>query len=176
MPLRVRFAQARDLSAIEQIENRADQLLINQFHPDGWPAAPAGAARASQPGFLLVAELADDSVAGFAHVLETEGFCHLEQLSVTPEHARQGVGRMLVEAAKQHARMRGHAQISLRTFADVPWNAPFYATAGFIEEEPTTPFHRSLIDVEAEHGLDRYERRVHMVAHLTSHALPAVAE
>jgi hypothetical protein len=71
-----------------------------------------------------------------------------------------------VEASKEQAQERGYDQITLRTYADVPWNAPFYTTASFIEEEPATHFHRSLVSVEATLGLDRYGRRVHMVAHL----------
>ncbi|MDF2443235.1 MAG: hypothetical protein JWR01_1438 [Subtercola sp.] len=167
MPSLVRFAQSTDFEAIEKIENDADEILISELAPDEWAPAPTGAARASEPGFILVAEL-DGRVVGFVHVLEAEGVCHLEQLSVAPRDARKGMGRMLVEAAKREAGIRGHSLISLRTFADVPWNAPFYATAGFVEEEPTTHFHRSLVGVEAEHGLDRHGRRVHMVAHLAS--------
>ncbi|WP_229715594.1 GNAT family N-acetyltransferase [Subtercola lobariae] len=117
---------------------------------------------------MLVVELDDGNVAGFVHVIEFNGICHLEQLSVAPQHARQGWGRTLVEAAKHHARNRVYLQISLRTYVDIPWNAPFYATAGFIEEEPTTSFHRSLIAIEAELGVDRYGRRVHMVAPLAA--------
>lgn len=161
---RIRVAQQRDFHAVERIENDADQLLVERFKPESWSAAPTGDARAAEPGFLLIGELDDGDVAGFVHVLEIEGICHLEQLSVAPEHARQGWGRALLEAAKQEAWERGYLQISLRTYADVPWNAPFYATAGFTEEEPATRFHRSLVDVEAALGLDRYGRRVHMVA------------
>lgn len=79
--------------------------------------------------------------------------------------ARKGWGRTLVEAAKNQAQKRGYRRISLRTYADVPWNAPFYATAGFVEEEPATQFHRSLVGIETELGLDRYGRRVQMAAH-----------
>ncbi|WP_104196721.1 N-acetyltransferase [Cryobacterium sp. M15] len=88
------------------------------------------------------------------------------QLSVAPADARKGWGRALVEAAKIHAQKRGYHRISLRTYADVPWNAPFYASAGFVEEEPATQFHRSLVGIEGELGLDRYGRRVQMVAHV----------
>jgi len=164
MSARVRLALSRDLEALEKIENDADQLLIHKLNPENWPAAPSGAARASEPGFILVVELDDGHLAGFVHVLEVDGICHLEQLSVAPADARNGWGRALVEAAKMHAQMRGYHLISLRTYADVPWNAPFYASAGFVEEEPVTQFHRSLVGVEAEFGLDRYGRRVQMVA------------
>lgn len=124
MSARVRLARSQDFGAIEKIENDADQVLINKLKSEDWAAAPSGAARASEPGFILV-----------------------------------------VEAAKIHAQKRGYHRISLRTYADVPWNAPFYASAGFVEEEPATQFHRSLVGVEAELGLDRYGRRVQMVAH-----------
>jgi GNAT superfamily N-acetyltransferase len=162
----IRLAQQRDSCAIEQIENDADRLLIDHLHPEVWPAAPTGAARFSEPGFLLVIEVGEGEVAGFVHVLELDGICHLEQLSVAPEHSRQGLGRALLESAKQQAGERGYQQISLRTYADVPWNAPFYATAGFVQGEPFTEFHRSLVGIETQLGLDRYGRRVQMVASL----------
>lgn len=157
----IRFAQASDAHAVERIENCADQLLIDFLHADVWSTAPPGMTRLSEPGFLLAVDV-DGEVAGFVQVLEVDGICHLEQLSVAPTLARRGLGRALVEAAKNRARERGHERISLRTYAGVPWNAPFYATAGFVEEDPVTSFHRSLIAVEAEHGLDRYGRRVQM--------------
>ncbi len=162
----MRFAQASDSHAIERIENDADQLLIGHLHAAVWSAAPSGGTRLSEPGFLLVVDV-DGETAGFVHVLEVDGICHLEQLSVDPVWSRQGLGRALVEAAKDEARGRGYERISLRTFAGVPWNAPFYGTAGFVEEEPTAPFHKSLLVVEAEHGLDQYGRRIQMAATLT---------
>jgi GNAT superfamily N-acetyltransferase len=166
MAASVRLARSRDLDALEKIENDADRLLINKLEPDDWAAAPTGAARASEPGFILVVELDESYVAGFVHVLEIDGICHLEQLSVAPGDARKGWGRALVEAAKIQAQKRGYQRITLRTYADVPWNAPFYASAGFVEEKPETPFHRSLVGIEGELGLDRYGRRVQMVAHV----------
>ena len=166
MAASVRLARSRDLDSIEKIENDADRLLFNKLEIDDWAAAPTGAARASERGFLLVAELDDGHVAGFIHVLEVDGICHLEQLSVAPGDARKGWGRALVEAAKIQAQKRGYHRISLRTYADIPWNAPFYASAGFVEEKPATRFHRSLVGIEGELELDRYGRRVQMVAHL----------
>jgi GNAT superfamily N-acetyltransferase len=168
MAASVRFARPRDLETIEKIENDADRLLINKLKPDDWAAAPTGVARASEPGFILIAELDDGHLAGFVHVLEVDGLCHLEQLSIAPRDARQGWGRALVEAAKIQAQKRGYHRISLRTYADIPWNAPFYASAGFVEEKPATQFHRSLVVIEGELGLDRYGRRVQMVAHVES--------
>lgn len=125
-----------------------------------------GTTRLSEPGFLLIVDV-EGEAAGFVHVLEVDGICHLEQLSVDPLSSRRGLGRALVEAAKDQARDRGYRRISLRTYAEVPWNAPFYETVGFVEEEPTAPFHKSLLVIEAEHGLDHYGRRIQMTAPLT---------
>ncbi len=62
----------------------------------------------------------------------------------------------------EEARHRGHTRLTLRTFADVPFNAPFYASLGFVETEPETDFHRALVGAEHLVGLDRYGRRIQM--------------
>lgn len=161
----IRSAQASDVHAVERIENDADQLLIDYLHADVWSTTPPVITRLSEPGFLLAVDV-DGEVAGFVQVLEVDSICHLEQLSVAPVLARQGLGQALVEAAKDQSRERGYERISLRKYAGVPWNAPFYSTADFVEEDPATSFHRSLLAVEAEHGLDRYGRRIQMGAPL----------
>ena len=117
------------------------------------------------PGFVLVTgEALDDVPVGFVHVLEVDGLAHLEQLAVRLASGRRGHGRALVEAAKVEAARRGYRRISLRTYADVPWNAPFYTTCGFVESEPDHAFLRELQRRETAVGLDRYGRRVPMTA------------
>ncbi|WP_456285402.1 GNAT family N-acetyltransferase [Microbacterium sp. JZ70] len=162
MAIRIRPVAPQDLADVERIENEADRLLVDLLAPERWDPAPAGADRAAQPGFLLVAE--GDALVGFAHVLEVDGAAHLEQLSVVPAFGRQGIGRRLVDAVKDEARRRGHASMTLRTFAEVPWNAPFYARCGFIEEQPTTAFERGLVATEQRLGLDQLGRRIQMRA------------
>lgn len=166
----IRPAVPADFDRIEVIENEADQLLVEVLQPEHWHPAPTGASRAADPGFLLVAEAQDGVLIGFVHVLEINGHAHLEQLSVAPEHGRRGYGRMLVDAAKDETRRRGHSRLTLRTFADVPWNGPFYARIGFVEEEASTSFHQTLIETESRIGLDRYGRRIQMGAVLSASA------
>lgn len=157
-----------ELGLLADLEATGDRQFADYFGEDpGWPAPPSGEQRADLPGFLLVAE-ADGEVVGFVHVLELEGWAHLEQISVCPDHQHRGHGRSLVEAAKSGASERGHDRISLLTYAEIPWNAPFYASCGFVETEPATPFHRRLRQVERDLGLDRYGRRVLMVAPLAT--------
>ncbi len=163
MPVLVRPAVPRDLPSVQAVEEAADRLLTELLHPDRWEPAPTGAERAAGPGYLLVAEeVLSAGVVGFVHVLEVEDVAHLEQVSVTPEHGRQRIGHRLIEAAAEEARHRGHTRLTLRTFADVPFNAPFYASLGFVETEPETDFHRALVGAEHLVGLDRYGRRIQM--------------
>ncbi|HEY5231469.1 MAG TPA: GNAT family N-acetyltransferase [Galbitalea sp.] len=161
----VRLAEPRDLALLEAIENTADSLLVDHVHASAWDPAPTGEARASSPGFVLVvSQSTGEEAVGFVHVLEVDGHAHLEQLSVLPGQARRGLGRMLVEAAKNTANEHGYDRITLRTYADVPWNAPFYSTCGFVESEPQTEFHRRLVEAERDLGLEKYGRRIQMTA------------
>ena len=70
-----------------------------------------------------------------------ESHAHLAQISVHPDHGRRGVGRALLEAAAERAALKGHGSLTLTTYADLPWNGPFYARHGFVEvpaDEPRT--------------------------------------
>lgn len=163
----IRAAESTDAEIIQAIEAAADALLIDVLGAWQWPPAGDGTSRLSSPGFVLVGEDAvDHSPVGFVHVLDVDGHAHLEQLSVLPEAGRRGHGRGLVAAALDEARERGYTRVTLRTYAEVPWNAPFYASCGFLESIPETPFLRDLVDVEASLGLDRYGRRVQMTVEL----------
>lgn len=169
--IRIRPALPSDDAATERIEVEADALLVDRFEAADWPPPTPAHERSSAPGFVLLAEeVAHESTAavtvGFVHVLEIEGHAHLEQLSVLPAYGRRGIGRSLVDAALDEARRRGHTEVTLRTYAEVPWNAPFYASCGFAVSEPYTPLLRGLVDVETSLGLFAYGPRVQMTAAL----------
>ena len=157
----IRPATPADHAVLQGVEDAADRLLIDWLGATSWSAAAPGETRAALDGFVLVLEL-DGAVVGFAHVLDLGRVAHLEQLSVTPEHGHRGHGRRLLDAAITEARRRGHHRMTLRTYADVPWNAPFYQRHGFTEEEPATAFDRSLVATEQRLGLDGYGRRVQL--------------
>lgn len=78
-----------------------------------------------------------EPAVGFVCLAMVDGAAHVDQVSVLPEHGRQGIGRALLEAAIGWAAAAGHAELTLTTFRDVPWNVPFYRTLGF--EEVTDP-------------------------------------
>ncbi|WP_234401573.1 GNAT family N-acetyltransferase [Thermobifida halotolerans] len=70
---------------------------------------------------------------GLAALTVLDGDAHLEQIAVRPDHGRRGIGTALLEAACAEARRLGHRRITLTTFRDLPWNAPWYARHGFAE-------------------------------------------
>nr|WP_314842655.1 GNAT family N-acetyltransferase [uncultured Microbacterium sp.] len=163
----IRPAGAEDAEIIRAIEAEADALLVAGLGAPNWPPPGDALGRLGGDGFVLILEDPDtSSPVGFVHVLDADGHAHLEQLSVLPSSGRQGYGRRLVETALDEARDRGYTRVSLRTYAEIPWNAPFYASCGFLESIPETPFQRAVVDTEAALGLDRYGRRVQMTVEL----------
>ncbi|APY85643.1 GNAT family N-acetyltransferase [Streptomyces alfalfae] len=92
--------------------------------------------------------------------LEADLTEHIEQVSVHPRAARRGVGRALIEHVAAFARTRGSTALTLTTFAEVPWNAPYYARIGFspLSEAELTPALRAIRAHEADLGLDRWPR------------------
>ena len=156
---RVRAARAADLRHVAPIENAGgpqfQELFGEAIEPILLSPATDGRQRAAEPGFLLVATLDErDPPVGFVHVLLIDGNAHLEQLSVLPEHQRQGIGAALARAAMAEARAQGFDRLSLCTYRDVPWNGPFYRAVGFSEVAELAPYERRIRDKERELGLD----------------------
>ena len=68
---------------------------------------------------------------GFIVVDLIDGRAHIEQVSVHPDHARGGVGRMLINHVDRWAAGQGIDALTLATFRTVPWNGPYYERLGF---------------------------------------------
>ena len=158
-------ATSEDLAKLSAIELEAASLFA------GWEVAEAALSdstsgnefrEAMTDGLLWVARSADAEPVGFALVDLVEGRPHLEEIDVHPSHGRRGIGRALVEAVCAWAGASGYASITLTTFRDVPWNAPFYARAGFrILEAGELPAELAdLVEDEADRGLDPTRRVV----------------
>lgn len=169
----VRPARARDLPLLAAIEDSGIatfEAVLGDLTGDVLASpAPSGRERAAQPGFLLVA---GDPAIGFAHVLDLESHAHLAQISVHPDHGRRGVGTALLEAAAERAALKGHGSLTLTTYADLPWNGPFYARHGFVEfaeDDPRTAAQLAISEEEERLGLSRHGRRTWMRRALRTH-------
>jgi GNAT superfamily N-acetyltransferase len=89
-----------------------------------------------------------------------DGNLHVEQVSVHPASARRGVGRALLDHLAGTAVAEGRPALTLTTFAEVPWNAPYYERCGFrrLEGAALTPGLREIRARETAHGLGRWPR------------------
>ncbi|MEV0536689.1 GNAT family N-acetyltransferase [Kitasatospora sp. NPDC050463] len=121
------------------------------------PPAPEELARFLDEGVALVALDAGGAPVAYLLAEPVDGALHIEQVSVHPGHARRGIGRALIEhlAAGTDA-----PALTLTTFTEVPWNAPYYARCGFrpLAGGELTPGLREIRRREARHGLDRWPR------------------
>ncbi len=85
---------------------------------------------ARSQGFALVAETASRPV-GFVLVVTKDGRAHILEIAVARAEQGRGVGRALIAAVESRAIEVGLRELTLTTFRDVPWNAPFYTRLGF---------------------------------------------
>lgn len=94
-------------------------------------------------------------VLGFLCASIADDALHIHELSVRQEAQGQGLGRRLLDQARAAARLKGLAWLTLTTFDDVPWNAPFYQRYGFERLAARQLDHRlqAVISGELAHGL-----------------------
>jgi GNAT superfamily N-acetyltransferase len=124
--------------------------------------APDELAKAAREGRLWVALSGGDCV-GFALADRREdGRAWLEEMDVHPDCGRRGLGRALLGEVLAWARLAGAEALSLTTFRDVPWNAPFYAAVGFHEVPAShlSSSERAALEAEEAGGLPMGRRLV----------------
>lgn len=130
-----RLPHADELEVLPAIEQRAGGLLKGHeayaafaAHGLDLPTLHEGLRRRQ----LWVVDAADGGIAGYLLASELAGEFHVLQMDVDPAHARQGHGRALLRHALAQARASGYRSAVLTTLSDVPWNAAFYASEGFV--------------------------------------------
>ncbi|WP_327280336.1 MULTISPECIES: GNAT family N-acetyltransferase [unclassified Streptomyces] len=161
--MRIRAVHLAELPLLQAIERAAGECFRG-----------IGMAEVADDEPLPLDELAHYQRAGLAWVAVTragaplayliadrvDGNLHIEQVSVHPDGARRGVGRSLLEHLAVRAAAESVPALTLTTFEDVPWNAPYYARCGFVrlDDGALGPGLKEIRDREAEHGLDRWPR------------------
>ncbi|MGO4383498.1 GNAT family N-acetyltransferase [Specibacter sp. RAF43] len=165
----IRPAALSEFSLLPGLEAEADEVFatLDPPLPSGDFPPPGTAADFAEAFHIMVA---GRPPVGFVRLEVVDGRAHLGQLAVLPDYGGRGIGRALVLAAKAWAQEAGFHLMTLCTFADVPFNAPFYATCGFHElpDADLPPGLRALRREEIRLGLDALGRRVAMMARLDS--------
>ncbi|WP_399066376.1 GNAT family N-acetyltransferase [Streptomyces winkii] len=186
--MHIRAGAERDLRRLQDIERAAGgvfrELGMDRVADDAPPPLPV-LRRFAHTGGLWVAVDAADGAGGpdresgahgthhahgthdagdrpVAYLLTelVDGNAHIEQVSVHPDSAHRRIGRALIEHVAGRAEAAGLPALTLCTFAEVPWNAPYYERCGFrvLPEDELTPGLRRIRAEEARAGLDRWPR------------------
>ncbi|HEY2097603.1 MAG TPA: GNAT family N-acetyltransferase [Pseudonocardia sp.] len=89
-----------------------------------------------------------------------DGNLHIAQVAVHPAAAGRRLGAALIEHLARLAVADRAPRLTLTTYREVPWNAPYYRTLGFgeIPEPELGPRLRLIRDLERKAGLDRWPR------------------
>jgi len=160
--MRVRLCLVAELSAVQEIDRAAGQMFDEVGRPEvcGMLWHPEALAACRDEGRLWVITGADDRPAGFLVTDMVDGCVHVEQVSVDPGSARQGLGRALLDHAAERAATAGVPALTLTTFADVPWNAPYYVRCGFrvLDDGEVTPGLRAIWQREVSFWMGRWPR------------------
>ncbi|MET9373871.1 GNAT family N-acetyltransferase [Streptomyces sp. NPDC002992] len=163
--MRIRVAAPAELPLLQDIERAAGEpfrslgmAVIAEDEP--LPLDVLESYRRSGRAWVAVDET--DRPTAYLLTDTVDGAAHIEQVSVHPVAARRGIGRSLIEHLAADATGRGLTALTLTTFAEVPWNAPYYTRLGFrplADSDPDlTAGLRAIQRAEAAHGLATWPR------------------
>lgn len=145
----VRLAEPADERLLEGIETTSDLLL----EPLGlWPLpAMSLEASAAERARTLVTLVAGRPAVGFCRIERVDENAHVGEIAVLPELGRMGIGSALMDAACAWARDHGYRALTLTTFVDPPFNAPWYERLGFeVLSPPYEPELARVVELEAD--------------------------
>lgn len=167
----IRPAQSTDLPHLPSIEKAAAQLFRESTEAfiaddEGISLGSFEEHFAHDKVWVAVYQrvAAEEELVGFAVARKLDGKAYLHEIDIHPDHGRRGLDRRLIEAVTDWARQESLPTITLSTFRDIPWNAPYYAKLGFqpLTDDDLEPGFRDVRVHEAEAGLD-INRRVCMI-------------
>lgn len=159
----IRTAKAEDLPKMRDIEVAAGEVFrtigMGAIADDAPPSLEALAIYQQDARAWVGTDSGDEAVA-YILVDVVEPCAHIEQVTVHPLYARQALGRRLIDEAALWAAARGLKGMTLTTFENVPWNAPYYARLGFrpVPEYQWSDGLRQIVQSERAHGLGAWPR------------------
>lgn len=105
-----------------------------------------------QAGTLWVAEI-DGRLEAFLAATVHGDRLHIDEFAVAQGHQGKGLGRRMLQTTIDWSREHGFACVSLTTFRSVPFNGPFYASAGFRMWDDGPKDIQAILAGEATRGL-----------------------
>ena len=163
----MRAATVDDIDQLQALEVEAGQAFADWGMPEIAAHAPPSAAEFQTyidlgQAWVTLALTPDcaERIAGFVLVDRVDGCAHIEQLSVHPNYKGQRLGAGLIDWVAHWAVTQRLTALTLTTFVQPPWNAPYYQRCGFraLTAAQQTPGLTDLRAHEAELGLDAWPR------------------
>ena len=159
--LTVRLASTRDVACIQAIDSSATRKYggIPELEDLATNQEPLEKVQEwLQLGRVYLVEDSQKPVGFVAAHMVDIAVLYIDEIAVLLEHQGQGMGAMLLSAVFEWAMEElgdngNHcARVSLITYADVPWNGPWYRKHGFKEVKPEIigPWHVDKMTVDAE--------------------------
>ena len=163
--IHIREGRIDEAEAIRAVEKSAGERFRSVGMDDISDAevTPAAALVDRAENRRLFVAVDGDAICGFAIFSEVDGYCYLEEVSVASTHGGRGIGHALIARVEEAGRDLGLGWITLSTFRNVPWNAPYYARLGFVEwpHKELPPGHLERHAKQERDGLDM-SRRIFM--------------
>ncbi|KRE23118.1 GNAT family N-acetyltransferase [Agromyces sp. Soil535] len=163
--MRYRPATLEDLRDVQSIERAAGEAFrsigMDEIADDA-PIAASEFEHCIARGDAWIMTTDDGSPVAYLLLEGVDDALHVEQVTVHPSYARRGYGAQLLEVARRRSVESDVAVMTLTTFRDVPWNAPYYLRLGWTEL-PTSKWGPELakkVESEAAHGLAAWTRVV----------------
>ena len=152
MELSLSIAALSDARAIAALRTQVARGMTRQFGKGHWSTCPSVAVVAKQvrASHVLVARR-DGDIVGTVRLavaqpwaIDSGSFTPVKSalyvlgLAVAPHARKLGIGRKLMEAAKETARMRPVQALWLDAYKHAAGAGPFYLACGFREVGPST--------------------------------------
>jgi ribosomal protein S18 acetylase RimI-like enzyme len=162
--MRLRRATPADAAILTDLEQSAG-LAFKADREIAWladaPNLPAEKYREIiAAGWSWIAEDEQAMPVAFAAATLDGHELHLWELNVHIDHQRRGIGRALLQRLLVEAAAAAIPAVTLTTFRDLPWNAPFYRSMGFelVDAGQLDPRLAGLLAEEERKGLPAARR------------------
>ncbi|KAF1972062.1 acyl-CoA N-acyltransferase [Bimuria novae-zelandiae CBS 107.79] len=161
LPCNIRQATEDDLEALTTVELSATSIFgtipaladLSSNH-----ASPDQLRQWFSTGRIYIAE-DNGKPVGYVSAVPMDAVLYIAEISTIPESQGKGIGSALIQTVFAYARecvqaTKEQPRVSLTTYREVAWNAPFYRRRGFkeVDAEALGPKH------VAKMTLDREER------------------
>ncbi|WP_340607818.1 GNAT family N-acetyltransferase [Xenorhabdus bharatensis] len=160
----IRSTQLSDINQLAIIEHSAAQLF--RTIPElAWISDGHVHTEQQHLGYIVqhnswVAINNKGTPIGFILVKPLDDGLHIFELSVHGDWQRKGIGKKLIETVIQVAKQRQLQFVTLTTFRNILWNAPFYQKLGFaiLESQEMSKGLQQILQGEIEYGFSTEQR------------------